>query len=134
MLDCLIIGDSIAVGIAEVRQDCDSIAVVGISSNDFNQRYGHDNRMVGGYSTVIISLGSNDWDPRITKDNLIEIRDRIGAERVLWMLPGIKLSKQRAVVAEVAKIMGDGVISTSQVSPDGVHPTGRGYKSVGQMF
>lgn len=132
MLDCLIIGDSIAVGVAEVRRDCDSIAVVGIGSEKFNRRYGTDDRLSGGYSTVVISLGTNDRDA--SKETLLAIRDRIGAERVLWILPPKSKPTQRAAVMEVAKACQDGTISTADVSPDGIHPTARGYKTIGTMF
>lgn len=134
MLDCLIIGDSIAVGVAEVRHDCDSMAVVGISSSKFSRRYGNSDKLSRNYSTVVISLGTNDGNAANTKDQLLAIRDRIGAERVLWVLPPISKPKQRAAVMEVARICQDGTIATSDVAPDGIHPTARGYQTIGTMF
>lgn len=134
MLDCLIIGDSIAVGVAEVRQDCDSVAVVGISSSNFNKRYRSSARISGSYSTAVISLGTNDGNTTVTKDTLLALRNRLNAERVLWILPPRSKPNQRAVVLEVARISQDGTISTSDVSPDGIHPTARGYKTMSTMF
>ena len=132
MLECLIMGDSIAVGVAEVRRDCDSMAVIGIGSREFDKRYGSDERLSSGYSTVVISLGTNDWNS--TKETLLAIRDRIGAERVLWILPPRSKPKQRAAVIDVAAACQDGTISTSDVGRDGIHPTARGYKTIGNMF
>ncbi len=137
MLDCLIIGDSIAVGVAQVRRDCDSIAEVGITSTEFNRRYLMDDRLVGGYSTVVISLGTNDWDGKRTKENLIKLRGVVGAERVMWLLPsaGIK-PEERAAVREVANQSGDGVISipVNLLGKDGIHLTGKGYGAIAKEF
>jgi len=39
MIDCLIIGDSIAIGIHQFKQECQVIAKSGINSWQFNKTY-----------------------------------------------------------------------------------------------
>ena len=38
MIECLIVGDSIAVGVSQVRHECMSIAKSGINSSDWNKQ------------------------------------------------------------------------------------------------
>jgi len=57
MLECLILGDSIAVGVAQFRPECVAYAKGGINSRQWVNSYITKNRSA---NTVIISLGSND--------------------------------------------------------------------------
>ena len=57
MLECLIVGDSIAVGVSQVRPECQSIAKSGINSRDWNNKHLHKLKPA---RTLVISLGAND--------------------------------------------------------------------------
>ena len=123
MLECLIIGDSIGVGIKANRPDCVSYSKVGISSSAWNVKYSKSFES----KIAIISLGSNDWSEKITKNNLVKIRNRITANKVYWIMPNIK-PKIKAVIRDVALAHGDEIVIIPSVSKDGVHPTLSGYR------
>ena len=59
MLECLIIGDSIAVGTAQARPECVSYARGGWNSQQWNRDY-LAKASKSPAKTVIISLGAND--------------------------------------------------------------------------
>lgn len=87
MLECLIIGDSIAYGISQYRIECQSYAKIGISTKQWNKVYNPDGNFKFSNKTTIISLGSNDISKIETYDELMKLRDTIDAERVFWVLP-----------------------------------------------
>lgn len=129
MLECLILGDSIAVGTHQARPECAVYAKSGINSRDFVNRYiGKD--LVA--STVIISLGSNDHKGIKTKKELLDLRSQILAKKVYWILPAIKPEIQE-IVENVANDYGDWIIKIPSISPDGIHPTTKGYKKIGEI-
>jgi lysophospholipase L1-like esterase len=82
---------------------------------------------------VIISLGSNDFKNINTYHELDTLRQLVKADRVYWILPNIKEEKRRAV-SLVAEKYKDFVIDARQhdTSPDQVHPTYKGYKSIAE--
>ena len=128
MLECLIIGDSIAVGVSQVRTECQSIAKVGINSRDWNR---HNLEKLTSTKTLIISLGANDYKGIDTEVNLRKLRTRVNAERVFWLLPNkTRKPEQVQAVERVAQEFKDTVIPRPEanISADGVHPTGKGYK------
>ena len=130
MLECLIIGDSIAVGVSQVRKECVSIAQSGINSRDWNRQ--HLNKLQPT-KTLIISLGANDYSSLKTEDNLREIRKKAQADRIFWLLPSSSLKPTQVdIVKRIANEFGDVIINRpeSNMSPDGVHPTGQGYKEL----
>ena len=130
MLECLILGDSIAVGTHQVRPECAVYARGGINSRDFVNRYiGKD--LVA--ETVVISLGSNDHKGIKTKNELMDLRSQVVAKKVYWILPAIKPEIQE-IVEEVANKYGDWIIRIPNLSPDGVHPTIKGYKRIGEII
>ena len=129
MLDCLIIGDSIAVGVSQARPECVSYAKGGWNSWQWNRDYLKNDLSA---KTVVISLGANDHKGVRTKAELQRIREKIGVNaKVFWISPGKerKPEAQRAIEA-IAQEYGDIVVSRpmNHMSPDGVHPTGKGYK------
>ena len=129
MLECLILGDSIAVGTHQARPECAVYARVGINSRDFVNRYiGKD--LVA--DTVVISLGSNDHKGIKTKNELMDLRSQVVAKKVYWILPAIKPDIQE-IVEEVAHKYGDWIIRIPHLSNDGVHPTRQGYKKIGDI-
>jgi hypothetical protein len=129
MIECLIIGDSIAVGTQHHRPQCERRAQGGINSADWNRRYLNGPQQA---RTVIISLGSNDWRSINTMHNLKILRENVEADRVFWILPAIKPERQ-AMIRKIAEVYGDTVLPIPEVSTDGVHPTGRGYRRLADM-
>lgn len=132
MLDCLIMGDSLAVGIGQVRKECVTYAKSGINSYDYVNRhvlYTQTNHKEA--RTVIISLGSNDYKSINTYEELRTLRQLVKADRVYWIMPAIKDVK-RANVEKVAAQFNDTVIDARQhqLSADGIHPTLKGYQSI----
>jgi lysophospholipase L1-like esterase len=132
MLDCLIVGDSIAVGVSQVRPECASIAKSGINSRDWNSKNMH---RLQPTRTLIISLGANDAGIN-TEANIRSLRTNAQADRVFWLLPSQRLKpRQVEAVQQVAREFGDMVIPRPEtnISADGVHPTYHGYKLLGNQ-
>ena len=130
MLECLILGDSIAVGTIHARPGCIEMAKGGINSRDWNTQFGNRPALDGmDYKTVIISLGSNDYQGINTRKEVEAIREKVQAKRVFWVLPAIKPAVQE-IIRETARHYGDTVIPISDLSKDGVHPTGKGYREI----
>lgn len=132
MIECLILGDSIAVGVGQFRPDCAIEAKVGINSEDYaNGVYRHFT--VEGSKKTIISLGSNDagidsYGP------MLAVRELINGD-VIWILSSNN-EESRFAALTIAKQYGDSVIDTSSypMSKDGVHPTRKGYKLIANSF
>jgi lysophospholipase L1-like esterase len=123
LLDCLVLGDSIAVGVGQARPDCQTIAVSGISSDHFVQMF------PGGPQahTAVISLGVNDGDGIATVDNLAKLRSRVVADTIYWLLSGTNEHIRDAVRA-VAGRFGDRLIDVSPLAgADHIHPDRTGY-------
>ena len=128
----MILGDSLAVGVGQIRKDCITYAVSGINSYDYvNRHVLYTNTYHKEAKTVIISLGSNDYKSLKTYEELDTLRQLVKADRVFWILPAIKDDK-RTVVNKIADKYHDVVIDSRkhEISPDGVHPTYKGYKSI----
>ena len=127
MLDCLIVGDSIAVGVSQVRKECVAIVKSGINSSNWNKQHIHKLQPT---KTLIISLGANDLGVA-TEANVRTLRTSAKADRVFWLLPSNKLKPNQVKAVElVAREFGDTVIPRPEtdISADGVHPTYKGYK------
>jgi hypothetical protein len=63
------------------------------------------------------------------------LRNKTTATRVYWLLPSERLKPQAvAAVRRVAEEFGDTVIErpTTDISGDGVHPTGVGYRKLAE--
>jgi len=134
MLDCLILGDSLAVGIGQVRTECVTRAKSGINSYDYVNRHVLHTQGNTQAKHVIISLGSNDSQKINTYEELDTLRQLVKADRVYWILPAIKDIK-RDDVQQVAKKYNDIVIDSRShaLSPDSVHPTHKGYRSISEQ-
>ena len=127
MLECLIVGDSIAVGVSQVRPECEAIVKSGINSKTWNDKHLHKLKPA---RTLIISLGANDLGIN-TEGHVRALRTNAQADRVFWLLPSAKLKpRQVEAVQQVAAEFGDTVIHRpeSNISRDGVHPTYKGYQ------
>lgn len=132
MLECLIVGDSIAVGVGQVRPECQAIAKSGINSSNWNKQHLHKLKPT---RVLIISLGANDLGVN-TEENIRTLRSRAQAEKVFWLLPSQRLKPEQVrAVKFVAQDFGDIVIPRPEknISADGVHPTYKGYKELADM-
>jgi lysophospholipase L1-like esterase len=127
MIDCLILGDSIAVGTHMFKQECVAYATGGLNSKQWVDRNVGKSPYIA--KTVIISLGSNDHKYVKTLTELRTIRELTKADRVYWILPAVKADIQE-VVRKVAAEWGDTVLPITRLQPDGIHPSWAGYKQI----
>jgi len=134
MLECLILGDSLAVGVGQIRNECVTRAKSGINSYDYVNRHILHTKGDTQAKHIIISLGSNDTEKINTFEELDTLRQLVQADRVYWILPNIKETKRKAVW-EVARKYNDFIIDARGVdrSPDTVHPTYKGYKELAKQ-
>lgn len=131
MLDCLILGDSIAVGTHMFKKECVAYAKGGINSWQYNKQYVQPRQHDFGAEVVIISLGSNDHKGIKTYNELYKMRERVKAQRVYWILPNpVMFPRQAEDVNLIAISFGDFVIKTDRYQPDQVHPSWAGYKEI----
>jgi lysophospholipase L1-like esterase len=129
MLECLILGDSIAVGTHQARPECVAYAKGGWNTWQWNRDYLKNDLTA---KAVIISLGSNDHKGVKTKAELQRIREKVGATaRVFWILPAIKPEIQ-AIVRGMAEEYGDTVLPITRLQKDGIHPSWAGYKQLAE--
>jgi len=125
----MIVGDSIAVGVSQVRTECVSYSKGGINSYQWLNTYVSKTPLVAKH--VIISLGSNDHKYIKTSKELETIRALTKADRVYWILPAIKPDIQEDVYA-VAAMHGDVVLPITRLQKDGIHPSSAGYKQLAE--
>ena len=128
MVDCMIIGDSIAVGTHQFRPECVAYAKGGWNTWQWNRDYLKNDLTA---KTVIISLGSNDHKGVRTKAELQRIREKIVSAKVFWILPAIKPEIQE-IVKSMALEYGDVVLPITKLQPDKVHPSWAGYKELAE--
>jgi len=127
MIECLIIGDSIAVGIHQVRPECVAYAKGGWNTWQWNKEFIKNDLSA---NTVIISLGTNDHIHVRTKAELQRIREKVGINsKVYWILPAIKHDVQ-LIIIQMAKEYGDVVLPINRLQPDKIHPSWAGYKEI----
>ena len=133
MLECIVLGDSIAVGTQQFAKECQLQGRGGINTWQFNRMY------PGSFyaETVIISLGSNDHQYVKTYDQLFEMRQRVGAKNVFWVLPAgnlkasnVPIERIQGFIREIAYSYGDTVLPIRGLQPDGIHPSWAGYKDI----
>jgi hypothetical protein len=137
MLECLIIGDSIAVGTHQFRQECVSYSKGGWNTWQWNKQFIDKDRKDLTAQTVIISLGTNDHSGVKTFDELLKMRRNVTAGRVYWILPPCndKFCKPNVneIVEIIAKNFGDKIISTKRLQADAIHPSWAGYKELAEQ-
>ena len=132
MIDCMILGDSIAVGTATARPECVSYSRGGWNSWQWNK----DDLSVATtkpYETIIISLGANDHRGVKTELELRRMREAIKGKRVFWIDPGKdRKPVPHDAIMRIAAEYGDTVLPRPKehISADGIHPTGKGYKEI----
>lgn len=132
MIECLIMGDSIAVGIANMRPDCVVEAKVGINSEDYVNGLFRHFELVEAKKTII-SLGSNDagidsYGP------MLALRETIKGD-VVWILSSNNRESVFAAL-QISKHYGDSVIDVGSypMQIDRVHPTKKGYGMIANEF
>jgi lysophospholipase L1-like esterase len=134
MIDCLILGDSIAVGTQMARPECVAYAKGGINTWQWNNKYLTKDLSA---KTVIISLGSNDHKGVKTRKELENMREVVKGSRVYWILPagnlkagGVDIKDIQNIVRDIAQKNGDIVLPITRLQKDGIHPSGAGYKEL----
>jgi hypothetical protein len=134
MLECLILGDSIAVGTQQFATQCQLVGKGGINTWQWNQMYP---RVDLTARTVIISLATNDHKYINTEAELIKMRERVKGERVFWILPAGNLKASevniqwiQGLVREIARNYGDTVLPINSLQKDGIHPSWSGYRDI----
>ena len=135
MLECLIIGDSIAVGTSYYRKECVSYSKSGWNSWNWNKDY-LAKAAAQPAKTIIISLGANDHKGIKTEVELRKMREAIKGDRVFWISPGKERKPiPQDAIERIAKEYGDTILLRPEkhMSADGVHPTGTGYKVLAEQ-
>ena len=134
MIECLILGDSIAVGLHQQLPPCESLSKSGWNTWQWNRDYLKYDLSA---KTVIISLGSNDHRYIKTQAELERLREKITAGRVFWVLPhgnlpagGLPIEEVQRIIKMIAAIHGDTVIPITRVQRDNIHPSWEGYKQI----
>ena len=133
MIDCLVLGDSIAHGIAQQRPECMVIAQKGVTSEQFKyETINNPGFTTKHWHTVVISLGTNDQHYDVTEIYLRLLRERTKADRVWWLLPQRRFQHARDAVIIVADTYGDQVLEVPAkiLERDKIHPTAAGYKQL----
>ena len=130
MIECLILGDSIAVGTKMVMPTCTSYAKNGWNSWQWNRDYLKNDLCA---ENVIISLGSNDHSGVHTYVELEKMRTKVKGKRVYWILPAINPSVQE-IVKKVAAEYGDIVLPITSLQVDKIHPSMIGYKDIAKRI
>ena len=132
MIDCMILGDSIAVGTATARPECVSYSRGGWNSWQWNKDY-LSVATTKPYETIIISLGANDHRGVKTELELRRMREAIKGKRVFWLDPGKdRKPVPHDAIMRIAAEYGDTVLPRPKehMSADCIHPTGKGYKEI----
>lgn len=134
MLDCLILGDSIANGVHAFKNECALHAKNGVNSRQYYQTFVLKQQEDFSAEVVLISLGSNDYQGIRTYDELYRLRERVNAKRVYWVLPKAEtFPDQEYYVQLMAISFGDFVIKPTKYQKDNVHPTWNSYKEIAEQ-
>lgn len=132
MLECLILGDSLAQGTAAalkaaLQNRCEVVATQGIGSAAIRRSV-----PAQSYYSATISAGSNDPTNPHLAENLIAIRRSISAKRVVWIAPYNR--SVAYLVADLARSYGDYLVDVAETPPvrDGLHP--RSYSRLARLL
>lgn len=128
MFECIIAGDSIAVGVANVRKECVAYVQGGINSYQWVNKNIKNTPLEARH--VIISLGSNDHKGIKTEAELRTIRQLTKADRVYWVMPSNKFPEAQSAVWHIANEYHDTILKTERMQADNVHPSWAGYKEI----
>lgn len=129
MIPCMILGDSLAVGVGQARPECTVAAEVGINSSRYLQVWHPPFHA----KIVVISLGVNDSLDIETEHNLRRLRHGISADTVYWLLPGIHPTA-RTAVHDIAREFRDKTIDVAPLTgADHIHPDRTGYAKLASL-
>jgi len=128
MFECLIVGDSIGVGVSNIRKECVAYVKGGINSKQWLDKNIQNTPLIAKH--VIISLGSNDHKYIKTEEELRVIRKLTSAQRVYWIMPSDKFPAAQSAVWHVANENNDIILRTKRMQEDNVHPSWAGYKEL----
>ena len=122
MFECLVLGDSIAVGVGQNLPTCETIAKVGLSSSQVLASVKKVSK-----DLVVVSVGSNDpRNPELLR-NVRALRAKLDAKYVIWLLPYDRSAA--GAVREVASSYRDYLLDLRNYDTnDGVHP--KNYKEL----
>ncbi|MGF7151361.1 hypothetical protein FHS96_005024 [Sphingomonas zeicaulis] len=123
MLECLILGDSIARGTGQaVNALYDPGCDVQAEQSASTERVLTWQKPDKYYGTIIVAVGSNDAASRRLSDRLARLRQSLATRKVVWLLPYAR--PQAYAVRSIAARYGDRVIDLATFrSRDRVHPT-----------
>ena len=138
MFECLILGDSIAVGTIQHKPGCIEMAKGGINTWQWNRdNLNRPTIDMQEYNNAIISLGSNDHSGVNTEKELEKLRAKLNAKNVYWIMPAgnlkasnVPIEKIQAIVLKIAVANNDKIIYIKGLSKDGIHPSTAGYKDI----
>jgi len=128
MIECLIVGDSIGVGVAKERPECVAYVKGGINSHQWLNNNIQNTPLQARH--VIISLGSNDHKGVKTEEELRTIRKLTNAQRVFWVMPSDKFPEAQSAIWHIANEYHDTILKTERMQKDNVHPSLAGYKEI----
>jgi hypothetical protein len=138
MFECLILGDSIAVGIGQAITECRTIARSGISSSKWLEQFRYNPFYRDTiFRVAVISLSTNDLTYENTEDNLYQLRKGLRADAVVWILPNrILKPTQKAIIEQLASVFSDKILDISEnVGPDTIHPPNlTEYRKIGNKI
>lgn len=117
---CILIGDSIIVGLRVFFPDCTFIAAVGVNTPTMTRRLQEHPALNGAqWPLAVVSLGSNDKAGFVLRQNLTILRRHLPAYNIVFVKPA--LPAQGADVAAIAKDWDFPLVSFVPAK-DGVHP------------
>ena len=125
MITCAIVGDSLAVGIANFRHDCINVAHVGVTTAQAKSQL---HQLPIGINQVLISIGTNDRHSE-TFIEASKLRSNLKNKCVIWLLPSP--TPARSAILSIAKKWGDMVLDTSPwIHQKSIHPSSEGYREL----
>lgn len=134
MLECFILGDSIAVGTQMFYKECTLYGKGGINTWQWNQMYP---TLTEHADKAVISLGTNDHIGVNTLQELLKVRNKIHAKKVYWILPygnsplsKVSITQIQEIVRSIATEYNDTVIEITSLQADKIHPSWAGYKQI----
>lgn len=117
MMDCVYIGDSIAVGLQQLEPNCGIYAKVG-ADTDFIVKHFSGTKAAGH---AVITMGSNAPKNPHNYENALKLRKSLKVDFVVWVLPYDRTSA--AAIRKVAQQFPDAIVDLHGIpSRDGVHP------------
>jgi lysophospholipase L1-like esterase len=121
------------VGTHQARPECVAYAKGGWNTGQWNRDY-LKNSLIA--KTVIISLGANDHKGVKTEAELRRMRAALKGDRVFWIDPGRdRKPVPHDAIVKIAQEYRDTILARPKdhMSADGIHPTGRGYRILGEQ-